>query len=1312
MPVITSCGLLAVAGILGGFGSPPRGVVLSEIHYHPPAGEERAMEYVELLNAGGAPVSLAGWRLAEGVTFTFPEDAVIPAGSRIVVCRDAALFQELFSDLDEARVFGDFGGALDNSGETILLVDNLNAYVDSVTFDDEAPWPVDADGAGPSLERLCETAPSSEAQNWIAGGVPTPLAGSAAAGCPLPEAPPPSVVISEILYHPSRPERFLEIGDDGEELEYVELHNPGAEAVNVRGWTFSSGITYTFPLDRDTVIGPGGYLVVCRDQEAVRERFSITNATGNYTGKLSNSGERITLLDARRSLVDSVRYREAGDWPYAADGLGRSLERIVPTGPGDDAGNWASSVLSTGVFHHLVSEGRLRGTPTERLLLSVDGAAELIVDNVRLELLDAPGVNLLENGDFETDPFAKGQPWERNGNAASSHWLPGGGVDGSGALRLITSGPCPFTPCSTLDGVRLQLPPGLDREATYRLSMDILYVSGKASGFRGGVFGATGVEFDVVVSPGRQSTIGAPRGLAAISQVRRFPIEPTSRDATWITARVVRGPSGDAPRIVLAHNGGVFGAGSGLEAEMLDDGLHRDGLAGDGIYGAELAPFPHDTAVRFRVEARGRDGVTTSPRLQDVSAPLPEEVWGYYVNDNRPDTGSGMPLYHILLHDEDGRPVDGTDFNAVNRHLSCSQLTPGSFVFEGELYPDVGIRWRGNTMCVVDKRNFKIRFNQGRLFRGLRKLNLNSMWTDKSLAREHLSWQLLKEIGVPFHETEYSRVHVNGVYYGLFLYLEHPDSRFLENHGLDPEGNLYKALQPPRGPSLPIGVSQKPAEDYPLFWEEETNEDGNLSDLAEFIDAMHADGQSPNRPSVAFWQSRSDEDMIIGYQIGQVVLNNIDSFAKNHFLYHDLRADRWGFLTFDLDLTFGKFFTVCAVDATQGRQVGTLNDLVLCDPPAHACRVPSQLDPWFATTVIDSQVLNWLVDFFFRAGDTYYQRSYLMYLWDILEEKYTNESYDPQIDDLAAAIAGEAAEDFDRWGRYSTNVPGFPEDLLGNMEVIKEQIACHREYLMSFIRENHPEISDHPRVKITEIMYRPVGGDDDLEYLELVNLTEGPVDLGLWSIGGGIEFTFRPESRVEAGEVFIVARSPADFARLYPGLEVQVFGPYAGRLDDDGEAIRLRDGVPGFGADYPATVDFVPYESAGSWPEALPGQSVELTQVSPRRDNDRGGHWRAAAGRGGSPGTIDLAAGFRRGDVNADARLNLTDPVFVLNYLFLSSPAPGCLDAADTNDDGVLNLTDGLFLLNYLFLGGPELPSPHGEPGLDPTPDALSCLGA
>jgi hypothetical protein len=82
---------------------------------------------------------------------------------------------------------------------------------------------------------------------------------------------------------------------------------------------------------------------------------------------------------------------------------------------------------------------------------------------------------------------------------------------------------------------------------------------------------------------------------------------------------------------------------------------------------------------------------------------------------------------------------------------------------------------------------------------------------------------------------------------------------------------------------------------------------------------------------------------------------------------------------------------------------------------------------------------------------------------------------------------------------------------------------------------------------------------------------------------------------------------------------------------------------------------------------------------------------------------------FRRGDSDASGTLQLTDAVFMLNYLFRSGPAPSCADAADADDNGAIQITDAVLTLNHLFLGGPAPPEPFGSCGADSTADDLGC---
>jgi hypothetical protein len=82
---------------------------------------------------------------------------------------------------------------------------------------------------------------------------------------------------------------------------------------------------------------------------------------------------------------------------------------------------------------------------------------------------------------------------------------------------------------------------------------------------------------------------------------------------------------------------------------------------------------------------------------------------------------------------------------------------------------------------------------------------------------------------------------------------------------------------------------------------------------------------------------------------------------------------------------------------------------------------------------------------------------------------------------------------------------------------------------------------------------------------------------------------------------------------------------------------------------------------------------------------------------------------FRRGDINNDGAQNISDPSFLLSFLFKGGPAPTCDNAADVDDSGVIDLTDAIALFNYLFRGMAQPAPPFLACGFDATPSDLEC---
>ena len=87
---------------------------------------------------------------------------------------------------------------------------------------------------------------------------------------------------------------------------------------------------------------------------------------------------------------------------------------------------------------------------------------------------------------------------------------------------------------------------------------------------------------------------------------------------------------------------------------------------------------------------------------------------------------------------------------------------------------------------------------------------------------------------------------------------------------------------------------------------------------------------------------------------------------------------------------------------------------------------------------------------------------------------------------------------------------------------------------------------------------------------------------------------------------------------------------------------------------------------------------------------------------------------FRRGDSNADGRVDISDAVYTLGFLYLGGASTPCRDAADANDDGAVDISDPILLLDRLFISGSRavIPPPGIYAcGLDPAGDGVGCAG-
>lgn len=147
---------------------------------------------------------------------------------------------------------------------------------------------------------------------------------------------PAAVVIHELLVDPA---------DKSQLIEFVELHNRTAAAIDLTGWSLGDGVDYFFPAG--TSLPPHGYLVVAQNGAALQTHFGVT-ALGPFSGRLNNSGESLTLRDADGKVINEISYGLGFPWPITGGVPQTSLQLINPNLDNSHPAAWRSGPPTPG----------------------------------------------------------------------------------------------------------------------------------------------------------------------------------------------------------------------------------------------------------------------------------------------------------------------------------------------------------------------------------------------------------------------------------------------------------------------------------------------------------------------------------------------------------------------------------------------------------------------------------------------------------------------------------------------------------------------------------------------------------------------------------------------------------------------------------------------------------------------------------------------------------------------------------------------------------------------------------------------------
>jgi len=596
-------------------------------------------------------------------------------------------------------------------------------------------------------------------------------------------------------------------------VEFVELHNPTAEDIDLSGWSFTDGVFYTFP--PGSTLSAGGYIIVAQNPDHIQAkwgagRFALPEGSvfGPFAGKLANEGERVVLCDAGGAVADEVEYQLGFPWPTVGDpvsngrpGTGSSMQLLNPAFDNDLAGSWRSSLP----------------TPAEV-------NKRVLVDNM------PPCIRQVEHAPQQAQ---SGQTVTVTAKI----------TDDDGVASVLLQ-------CQFVD-------PGHYIRYQY--------------------------------SDGNNQRLSDPE-----------------YEMNWV------------------------------DIEMNDAGQTGDERAGDDIYSVEV-PFvlqTHRRLVRYRIVAE--DGAGFSVQVPYSDDPQPN--FAYFVYDGVPawsgavrpgsanpverqvvtygtDVMRSLPVYHLIARNED---VEDCQFNPIpdarcNEKAGWYQWS-GTLVYDGVVYDHIWYRARGGWAAYeFGKNRWKFDFNRGHYFQGRDdhgneygttwdKLNFSACFQFSGTRNrgehgmyEAVTARLMNLAGAPCFYTNWLQFRVvdderesgptqyEGDFWGLYLAIEQPDGRFLDERGL-PDGNLYKMYFPCSG-NTGNKNNQGPTQ---------------VTDHSDVIAFCNAYQSYPSDRQ--WWQQNTNLDAYYNYRIVCDAAHHYDLTDRWNCLYYcNPETGRWWMLPWDFD---------------------------------------------------------------------------------------------------------------------------------------------------------------------------------------------------------------------------------------------------------------------------------------------------------------------------------------------------------------------------------------------------------------------------
>ncbi|MDB6134646.1 MAG: hypothetical protein JWM59_2889 [Verrucomicrobiales bacterium] len=1087
------------------------------------------------------------------------------------------------------------------------------------------------------------------------------------------------VVINEIMYNAPLLPGSPPVSNPE---EWLELYNKGTAAVDLGGWTLDDGISWTFPAN--TVLEAGGYLVIAKDAAALKAKWpeQAARIVGNFSGSLSNDGERVALLDAAGNPASEVHYRTGGAWPELPDGGGASLELRDARADLSNGASWAegrplaASDWQT-VTYTMPSTQKFGQTQWNEFRFGMLDAGECLIDDVSVVRVSS-GQQLIQGGDFES----LATKWRMLGNHGASAVEEEPGNSGNHVLHVRSTGPFAFNHNhieTTWKGASLNTP--LVEGQSYTVTFRTKWLGGcnllNSRGYYSRLAATTALTIPTRLgSPGRVNATAAANIGPALAGLSHAPVIPAANAPVTVTVRA-QDPDGlGAVNLYYALNGGT--TFTTVPMTTVDGGFYTGVIPGQAA----------KALVQFYVEAADSAGaISALPASGPASRAL------YVVNDGV-GTALGAHEFRVLM-----LPADRTGLLATVNRLSDGRIG-GTVVYQrNEMFYDIGVRLQGTAAGRIRDGDlytgFDVGFHSDQLFRGVH----DSVNIDRSGRSPTAGGRDEIYVKHMFHRAGLPCTYDDLIYFvaptptytgTAILQMAGYEKTFVDSQYDGAEGTVFN-LEVTYEPSTtsvagnveslknPVPLATQLAADFTDLGNDKEQYRGQLepragrkyddyTGLIAFCKAMSQTSTANLSTQVA---ARMDVDEWMRCAALYSLCGLEDCYLTGGF-QHNLRLwvprDGTGIqvLPWDMDFVFYKAPTTPALVAG-----GNLLRFINANGAAKRAYYGHLQD--LCNTVFNSAYMTpWLTHYGKVAGQSMAgqasyinsRRNYLMAAARLPAAVpfaiTTNGGADFTVDTPSATLAGTGWINVRTFRRADTGEildAVWTTDKAWQLTLpLKAGANLLTLQALDFqgvqIAEKTITITSTGAVplpvdflRVTELMYHPsnpspaelaVSADaEDFEFIELRNTGSLPLDISGCGFTAGVDFTFTASTVLAAGENILVVRNPAAFQARY-GAAARVGGTYGpgDSLRNSGETLTLTDASG-------RVIQSFTYSDTAPWPQSADGEGRSLVLIAPQlsvaaADWNLASGWRASMTSGGNPDGSDTASPFT-GNPTADA---------------------------------------------------------------------------